>query len=199
MAQGLLQSISAFPFPHPHGTIVWDCGSPVPCIAKHKAHSQRQPWESSRVTDIKGGPRSALPLCWLKPNPSESWKYDPGGDGLWFNVIQVQQATLLKEAVVNYLCLILLADGGHGIFSSTRAQLVANNCYISSEIYCRCLNFNNLNNKLNQVERGSGRLALLMKAGQLLRLSAFSLWHEWWHPEMKSGYSGSLLHPMTAS
>lgn len=143
---------------------------------------------SSRVIGIKRrSPWSAPPLCWLEPNLSESRKYDPGGDGLWFNVIQVPQATLLKETIVNYLCLILLVDGGHGVFSSTRAQLVSNNCYIYSEIYCRCLNFNNLNNKLNQVERGSGRLAPLMKAGQLLCLSAFLLWHERWHTEMKSG------------
>lgn len=61
------------------------------------------------------------------------------------------------------------------MFTSTRALLVSNNCYIFSEIYCRCLNFNNLNNKLNQAELGEGRLAPLMKAGQLLRLSTFIL------------------------
>lgn len=120
-------------------------------------------------------PWSTLPVCWLEPNPSWSWKYAPVGDRLWFNAIQVLQGTLLKETIVNYLWLILLVDRGHGMFWSTRARLVSNNCYISSEIYCQCLNFNNLNNKLNQVERGSGRLALGMKAGQLVSQRIFAL------------------------
>lgn len=168
----------------------------LPCLVYKVTYTQSSQPDGSfgnppsaiqELEALKVAPWSAPPLCWLEPNLSETWKYDPGGDGLWFNVTQVQQATLLKETAINYLCLILLVDGGHGIVSSTRAQLVSNNCYIFSEIDCRCLNFNNLNNKLNQVERGAGRQALLMKAGQLSCLSAFLLWHERWHTEMKSG------------
>lgn len=177
MTQGHSESLPAVPSPHAHRAIVLTCGAPAWWIKspKHKTHSQKPHSALRKLQALNGGPGSALPLCWLEPNLSESWKSGPGGDGLWFNTIQVEEGTLLKETVVNDLWLILLVDGGQGTFSSTRAQLVSNNCYIFSEIYCRCLNFNNLNNRLNQVEQDSGRLALLMKAGQLTSERIFAL------------------------
>lgn len=157
---------------------------------KHTPQSQKPLKISSSALQelqiLKSGPWRAPPLYRLEPNPSSSWKYDPGGDRAWFKAIQVLQGALLKETIVNYLQLVLLVGRGHGILSSTRTQLVANHCYIASEIYSQCLNFNNLNNRPNQVEPGRGRLLMksstsLMSEGIFaLTLAETQRWNIFW-------------------